>query len=454
VFARVVVDVAPDHLDHPFDYRVPDGATVAVGQRVRVLFSGRRRDGWVVGLGDEPETDSARVQPLLQIHPPVLFGEDELRLYRWVADRYAAPLAAVLRHAIPLRAAYVEREAAAWPPPRRDGAADRPPCADDAWRPYHASVLLRAVTEGAGAWWLRPLPGEDAASLVADLVARCLAGGRDALVLSPDPASGVPDAALAQAPGAGADLRGSDDVPGRYRAFLRARAGHARVAVGERGAVFAPLQRLGLIVVEDEANPAWKEQRSPRHHARDVALARAHLDGAVCVLLSDLPSAQLWRRLEEGFVQPVEVDRAEERRRAPRVEVVDRSDPRPGARRTRLSDAASRALSAAVCSGGAAVVLAARGGEGSALACRRCGRRRECPTCAASLRPPRVGSARRAGGRGRPLRASSAAGNRHRRSRRGPGASRRNSARPIRRPRSCAWRVSTLRVHGGSPPSA
>ncbi|HWH33663.1 MAG TPA: hypothetical protein VNU01_13415 [Egibacteraceae bacterium] len=222
--------------------------------------------------------------------------------------------------------------------------------------------------------------------MLADLVARCLAGGRDALVLSPDPASPVPAAALAQAPGAVADLRGTDDPPSRYRAFLRGRLGHARVAVGERGAVLAPLGALGLVVVEDEANPAWKEQRSPRHHAREVALARAHLAGAVCVLLSDLPSAQLWRHLQDGHVAEVAVDRALERRRAPRVEVVDRSDPRPGARRTRLSDASSRALAAAVRDGGAGVVLAVRGGEGTALACRRCGRRRQCPTCAGSLK--------------------------------------------------------------------
>ena len=394
-YARVVVDVAPDHLDRPFDYRVPDGAAVAVGQQVRVSFSGRRRDGWVVDLAEQPETAAARVQPLLAVHPAVLFDEAGLRLFRWVAGRYAAPLASVLRHALPPRVAGVEREASRWPEATEATRALRPPCVGEHWRPYRASGLLKAVSgpageEGSsGAWWLRPLPGDDPAALVADLVARCLAGGRDALVLSPDPASALPAAALAQAPGAGADLRATDDAPARYRAFLRGRLGHARVAVGERGGVFAPLRELGLVVVEDEANPAWKEQRSPRHHAREVALARAHLSGAVCVLLGDLPSAQLWRHLQDGLVRRVEADRAEERRRTPRVEVVDRSDPRPGARRTRLSDAASRAISGAVRDGQAAVVLAVRGGEGAALACRSCGRRRECPVCAGSLKAPR-----------------------------------------------------------------
>lgn len=387
MYARVIVDVAPDHLDHPFDYRVPQGVNVALGQQVRVAFSGRRRDGWVVGVSEQSETPDARVQPLLAVHPTPLFDDADLKVLRWTADRYAAPLASVLRHALPTRMAGIEREAGHWAPPAARIAALRPPCANDAWRAYHASALLNAVARGdAGAWWLRALPGDDAATLVGDLVARCVAGGRDALVLSPDPASQVPDVALAQAPGAGADLRATDNLPARYRAFLRARLGHARVAVGERGGVFTPLPRLGLVVVEDEANPAWKEQRSPRHHAREVALARAHLAGAVCVLLSDLPSALLWRHLADGLVQTVAVDRAEERRRAPRIEVVDRSDPRPGARRTRLSDPAIQALTGAVKAGGAAVVLAARGGEGTALACRGCGARRECPNCGGSLR--------------------------------------------------------------------
>ena len=388
-YARVVVDVAPAHLDRLFDYLVPEGMAVRVGSRVRVVFNGRPRVGWVAEVAGTPSADVDRVRPLERVDGELSwFDDDELPLLRWVADRYAGTVADVLRHALPQRVVGVEQEARRWDPPApREGDA-RPPCALTDWRPYDASELLKATfdpRQGAPAFWLRVLPGDDPATLVADLVGRCLAGGRDALVLAPDPVSPLPNAALDVAGAAGgADLR-SERPRDRARAFWRCRSGHARVAVGERSAVFAPLRNLGLVVVDDEANPAYKERRSPRHHAREVALARARRAGAVTVLLGDLPSANLWRLLQDGHVRKVAADRATERERAPRVDVADLSDPRPGTRRTRFTDAAARLLSEVVKDSGAAVVLASRGGQGTGIACRQCRLRRTCPECAGSL---------------------------------------------------------------------
>lgn len=392
MYARVCVDVAPAHLDRPFDYLVPEGVAAGIGSRVRVVFNGRRRLGWVVGLRSDTDADQARIRSLVAVEGDrAWFDEADLRLYRWVADRYAGTLADVLRHALPPRVAAVEREQGEQPPfraitPLQDR--DRPNGGSE-WAGYEAGGLLRAATgSGGGAFWLRPLTGDEPGVLVADLVARCLAEGRSALVLAPDPASPVPGAALRAAGAAGVDLRGlADDQRRRYRAFLAGRDGGARVVVGERSAVFAPLRDLGLVVVDDEANPAYKERRSPRYHARDVALARGRMAGASGVLIGDLPSAQLWRLLQQGHVTEVAVDRAAERAHAPRVDVVDLSDPRPGTRRARFSDRAAGALSAAVRAGGAAVVLAARGGQGGGLACKRCRTRRTCPVCSGSLTP-------------------------------------------------------------------
>jgi primosomal protein N' (replication factor Y) len=224
--------------------------------------------------------------------------------------------------------------------------------------------------------------------MIGDLVLRCLAAGRDALVVVPDPASDIPDAMLSIAGKAGADLRGARSDRARYRAFLRGRTGHARVVVGERGAVFAPLRELGLVVVDDEANPAYKERRSPRHHARDVALGRGRFAGATTVLVSALPSAAVWRLLERGDVTAIEPSRPDVRSRAPRVDVVD-----PGQQstvRSRLSAPADEAVRSATAAKGVAVMLVARRGDGTALACRRCGLRAACPVCDSALAPDRA----------------------------------------------------------------
>lgn len=390
-YAQVIVDVAPAHLDRPFDYRVPEGQTVGVGRRVRVTFSGRRRTGWVVGVGDQTEADRVRDLDAV-VGDAAWFDADDLTLYRWVADRYAGTLADVLRHAMPARVAAVEAEAAEWPS-QPAVVANRPSGLSPSWDRYGASAMLEAVARPvraanpqAFAW--RILPGDDREAMAGELVGRCLAAGRSAVVIAPDPASPLPDAALALAGSAGADWR-TTDARGRYRAFLRGRMGQVHVAVGERSAAFAPVHDLGLVIVDDESNPAYKERRSPRHHAREVALARARLAGATCVLLTDLPSAALVRLLDAGHVSMVTADRGSERERSPHVDIVDLEDPRPGTRRTRFSDRAARAIADSVRSGGAAVVLAARGGQGGAIACQACRRRLSCPTCDGALRTPR-----------------------------------------------------------------
>lgn len=386
-YARVCVDVRPAHLDRLFDYAV-DGHEVDVGQRVVVDFAGRRRTGWVLELAATADTPEARVKPLHAVAGPIRWlAQDDVAVARWVARRWAAPLADVLRHALPPRLAGLEEAAASWPAPAGLEQALRPPCPSPAWRDYDASALLRATAgrAEAAAFWLRPLPDEDPAALLVDLLARTVAAGRRALVLTPDPASPLAAAALAFAGPDGADLRAAQADRDRTHAALRCRLGHATVAVGERSAALTPLPDLGLIVVEDEANPAYKERRSPRHHARDVALGRARLCGANAVLFGDVPSAALWRLLERGHVTAVRGHRTVERARAPRIDVVDLADPRPRAR-TRLSTDATRALREVVAQKTAAIVLASRRGEGTALACSGCGTRIRCPSCDGSVR--------------------------------------------------------------------
>jgi primosomal protein N' (replication factor Y) len=429
-YAQIIVDVEPFHLDRPFDYAVPDDVVVAFGQQVAVSFAGRRRTGWVVGLRDWSEAEPSRIKALAAVRGALpRFERDDLRLYRWVAARWGGTLASVLRHALPKRVAAVDKTIDGWGPPPERTVAGHPPCPGNAWRHYQGSALLRATAAvtsatvsgrpddlgreergaaaglgsvsgrshdgpapAAPAFWWRPLPGEDMAAMIGDLVLRCLAAGRDALVLVPDPASDIPDVVLQMAGDAGADLRSARSDRVRYRAFLRGRTGHARVIVGERGAVFAPLGRLGLIVVDDEANPAYKERRSPRHHARDVALARGRLAGATTVVTGALPSAALWRLLERGDVTAVEPTRPDIRAHAPRVDVVD-----PGQHstvRSRLSAAANDAVRAAVVARGVAVMLVARRGDGTALACRRCGTSVTCPVCDSAVGPDGAGRRR------------------------------------------------------------
>jgi len=394
--AQIVVEGAPYHLRSPLDYLVPDGVSVEVGSRVEVALRGRRTRGLVVGLSDGSELEASRLRPLrrsLGGFPWV--RAEELELLRWAAGRYGAPLGDVVRHALPARVVDVERSAVRdgwWSETGPTGQGVGPLAADaglstsERWAPYGAqgAALTAAVGSGSGSYLWRPLPGEDVGARLSELVTICLAGGRDALLLVPDPASPTADMVLAAAAELGVesvDLRGGPGERATYRAWLRCRAGIARLVVGERGAAFMPLGALGLAVVLDEASPVHKERRSPRHHVREVVLERARRAGGVGLAVGTLPSAAAWGLIAAGRVTQVTAAREEVERRRPSVH-LETGDLEA---RARLSRAALRVLREATDAGGYGVVLAARRGEGRSLVCTRCGDLVRCPRCAAGI---------------------------------------------------------------------
>lgn len=389
--ARLIVEVAPLHLDRLFDYLVPDDLALEPGQRVQVAFAGRSVRALVVEVGRGSDVPASRLRPVRRrLGEHVWVRPDELEVLRWAARRYGAPVADVVRHALPARTVDVERRAAAagWFPPgaARRARGEPAPSAEHlgtTWSGYgdDGARLRRAVAGGHGSFLWRPLPDEDLAARLSELVQLALAADRDVVLVVGDPASPVADAVVAAAGDLAVDVRGGPSPRSTYRRWLEARCGRARVVVGERGVAFWPVERLGLAVLLDEANPALKERRSPRHHAREVLLERARRAGGVGLLVGTVPSAPAWRLLRERRVAPVVPVRGAERRARPRVRVVTGE----GRVRTRISHEAVAALRRATGDGAYGVVLAARRGEGRALVCAGCGQRLTCPTCAASL---------------------------------------------------------------------
>jgi primosomal protein N' (replication factor Y) len=371
---QVLVDVPLFHLDRPFTYRVPEALRDAVhlGSRVKVPFGGRRRvDGWVVGRADELPADA---RDLLRVVSPLpAFGPGELELLRWVADRYAGTVVDALRLAVPPRVAAVDAAVVAGEAPEGSGEPRRPegrapegPDRGDRRDPGPGGaagdpLVGLAAAERAGAVYWRPLPGEDRGARVTALVEAALAAGRGAIVVTPEVAAGsaVGDAVRKAFPDA-ADLASDLSDRRRYRAWAELRRGRRLVVVGGRSAVLAPLPALGLVVIDDEANFAHKEQRTPRFHAREVALRRAARGRALCVLTGTVPSPEALAAIQAGQCRLLRPDRAAERHARPLVEVVDPDDEGPTA--ARLHPRALAAIRAALHRGESAYVLVPRRG--------------------------------------------------------------------------------------------
>jgi primosomal protein N' (replication factor Y) len=400
--AQVAVEGAPLHLGDTLDY-LADDADLTVGHRIEVTLAGRRTRGLVTGIVGASEVPRSRLRPVgRRLGATPWVDAEDLELLRWAAGRFGAPLGDVVRHALPNRVVDEERRAEAagwWPPPApssarvavaRGAAGPDGAQADIDWAPYGGtgSELTRAVQGGSGSFLLMPLPGEDLGGLIADLAARTLAAGRDVLVVVPGPVSEVADRVLTLVDDEErVDLRGGPSPRLGYRAWLRARAGRARVVVGERSAAFTPLAHLGLAVLVDEADPTHKERRSPRHHVREVLLERARRAQAVGLCTADVPSAIAHALSAAGRLSMVGPERSIVAERRPTVS-LETGDLEA---RARISRAGMRVLRDAVAEGGYGVVLAARRGEGRALVCGRCGDLVRCTRCSASVSRGRDG---------------------------------------------------------------
>lgn len=361
-----VVRVRPDEpaIDKTFDYLVPDelGDQVRVGTVVRVALHGRRVGGWVVADDVEPPS-GVRLQPLAKVTgwgPP----PDVVDLADWAAWRWAG------RPAHLLGTATADRAVPGLPPPF-DPPAVRP-------TPVQHAALVAEALGGDGVRVVRLAPTADPFDLVAAAVAR-----GDALVLAPS---------VAGARRLGLRLRRAGlPVAILPEDWARARSGAA--VVGARAAAWAPMRDLAAVVVLDEHDEVYQEERAPTWHARDVVVERARRAGVPCVLHSPCPS------LEAQQLGPVLTPgRAAERQGWPKVDVVDlrREDP------VRGGSLVSERLARVVQEGTRVVCVLNRKGRARLLACKSCRELTRCEACDAAvvqdddgtLRCPRCGTVR------------------------------------------------------------
>ncbi len=174
-------------------------------------------------------------------------------------------------------------------------------------------------------------------------------------------------------------LRGGE----RFDTWRRIRRGEADIVVGARSAVFAPLPRLGILVVDEEHDPSYKQDEVPRYHGRDVAIMRAKLLGAPVILGSATPSLESWERAQAGRYRLVHLSERIEERPLPRVQIVD----------LRGLDVAERLLSPTLCAalgeclarGEQGLLFLNRRGFSTLLLCQECGAAAGCPRCSVSL---------------------------------------------------------------------
>jgi len=440
--ARVGV-LVPAPFDGPLDYSVPEGMSLEPGQIVEVSLGPRRVVGAVWGAG-EGATPEAKLKPVLRAFEVQPLSAAMRAFVARAAAYTLTPPGLMLRLALrvpdlgkpaPMRRVYL---AGGSPPARMTdprmrvldavAAADAPMGAAEIARAAGVSpgVIKGLVESGAliaretpslapfpplfgqapgthlsapqaeaaavlreavGARAFAPVllvgvTGSGKTEVYLEAVAEAVAQGRQALVLLPEVALTPAFLARVEARFGARPAEWHHGVPGaeRRRAWHGAASGEARLVVGARSALFLPFRDLGLVVVDEEHDPSFKQEEIVLYNARDMAVLRASIEAAPVVLASATPSLESWANAESGKYRRHDLPERFGRAAMPDIRLVDLRADAPGRERW-ISEPLARAIEARIAAGEQALLFLNRRGYAPVVLCRACGHMIGCPDC-------------------------------------------------------------------------
>lgn len=168
--------------------------------------------------------------------------------------------------------------------------------------------------------------------------------------------------------------------------WRRIAAGQVQVVVGARSAVFAPCRNLGLVIIDEEHESTFKQESTPRYHARDVAVMRAKLENIPILMGSATPALESWANAERGQYTLLQLPNRVENRPLPQVAIIDlRHEPRSSGTFAAIGPTLERAMREALGRGGQVMLLLNRRGFSTHVHCPACGYVAVCPNCDLSL---------------------------------------------------------------------
>ncbi len=444
MIAEVIVDIAHSDVDKIFDYLCDE--TVAAGTRVTVPFGRSAATGFVMRVKEKSDVPPERLRRILRSDPFPALNEECLFLADKLVARYRCPRALVLRLFLPaeMRTGKVGEASRTFArltdapfelPPRarqqlalveflRDNGS-----ADTAFLRERFGGALRALTDkgivllekrrvfrdpyrgvegerqertltAAQAEAVRAIEesdktvtllhgvtGSGKTEVYLNLIAKQLERGKTAIFLVPE-ISLTPQmlAQLRARFGKSAAILHSGLSAGeRFDEWRRLREGSARIAVGARSAVFAPVGDVGLIVIDEEHDGSYASESAPRYNTFDIALLRAKYNRCKLVLGSATPAVETYRRAAEGEFGLVRLPERINRRPMPEVTIVDMRREVKRGNPSAFSALLREKLSLCLSQGNQAILFLNRRGYSQTVLCRDCGYVAKCEHCDVSL---------------------------------------------------------------------
>ena len=445
MFAEVIVDIAHSQVDKVFEYSCPD--SLQVGSRVKVPFGGRKIDGFVIGVSRVSSYPADKIKPVAEIfdEPPALIPEC-FDLMEKISARYRVPKAVALRLFLPseMRLGKVhvsirryakfskeiglnssaKKQAEALRFIMKEGEADYARFAEEFGRGavdalckkgaieieerkiarspfsglpenYEKKTLTKAQSDALDniensdkrIHLVHGVTGSGKTEIYLNVIAREIERGRTAIFLVPE-ISLTPQMLSqlrARFGGSAAILHSGLSAGERFDEWWRLRSGEAKIAIGARSAVFAPLKNIGAIIIDEEHDSSYSSESAPRYETVEIASFRAEYNGAKLILGSATPSVESFAKARDGEYNLITLTERINGKSLPEIIISDMCKEVRSGNNTAFSRALRQELDETLKSGRQAILFLNRRGYSRHVVCRDCGYVAKCENCDVSL---------------------------------------------------------------------
>ncbi|MBO7516373.1 MAG: primosomal protein N', partial [Spirochaetia bacterium] len=372
MFIKVAFNIP---LKKVFTYLPPEKGECAVGMRVKAPFGRREVQGFVVEVTEKSEEELTGLKAITKImEPDPLFDKSTWQTALWIADMYMCGWGEALYAMLPggKREKDLEDE--------MEGAYGLPGSITLTDEQQNA---VKSVLEGSGSlFYIHGITGSGKTEVFLTLAEKMLAEGKGIIYLVPEIAltHQMVDAVKKRFADTVAVLHSALTPAQRLKQWRRIQSGAAKVVIGARSGIFAPVQNLGLIIIDEEHENSYKSGSSPRYHARQVAMYRARKENAKLVMGSATPSVEAYYLMEKGTITKLSLTRRVSGGELPQIQVVDMSSEHYA-----VSDLLRKEI-IRVCGEGRQVILFLnRRGFFYNFSCLDCGYEAKCSHCSIPL---------------------------------------------------------------------
>ncbi len=400
MYADVIVDISASGVDKSFTYRVPEEleGSLRLGSRVDIPFRTATRTGCVIGLKETADYDPEKIKPVLGLSGKTVPLEDNMiALAAWMKDAYGCTMNQALKTVLPVKKTVrkTRTRVEAVPLPQEQ-------------EPYVPVQLSRAQQEAFDcvreemAGQNRPclihgITGSGKTEIYSELIAAMAKEGKQSILLIPEIALTYQNLRrFYQRFGSRVGVINSRLSAGeKYETSEKARRGELDLVIGPRSALFTPFAGLGLIIIDEEHEDAYRSELPPCYDSRDTAARLMKITGCGLVLGSATPSVESYYRAERGAYRLIRLtERAVKGAALPAVHVVDLRNELAEGNKSVFSRLLTEKIEERLAAKEQIMLFLNRRGYAGFVSCRSCGKPLKCPHCDISLTYHREGRLR------------------------------------------------------------